>query len=340
MMAELGSSRPAIEAFMRSRMPEGAALLFDGTQVLCSSRGATLARHGRSGRRQLNVMYVFDEASRTPAWYRLLPGNVADVAAFAETLRQCGARDCTCVADKGFFSKANAGALDRAGLRYVLPLRSNTRLVDTSFLDDGRTSAYEGVFDYHGRCVRWVALPVGSAGKRVIAFRDEGRRSQLEANWAARIRAGHGGCDRDGLERANRTFGVSLLYTNLPDPGEGAGRGARAEGAWLSYKARWEIEEAFDYLKNGLDLGTVYQRTNEQAEAWAFLNHLTLTLFYALYSAVRRAGDALPTRWRGPEAFIAAARNVSRVRIGDRWVPSEVSKPDLKAFAAIGVDLS
>lgn len=336
-MAELGSSRPALEAFMRTLVPRGATLLFDGTQILCSSAGVTAARVGRSGGKQLNLMYVFDASARSPVFYRLLPGNVSDVTAFQATLEASGARDCTVVADKGFFSKANVSAMDRAGMRYVLPLRDNTTLVDTSFLDDGTTSCYEGAFEYHGRCVRWRSIAVGSGGKRVLCFRDEGRRSQREAAYAAGIREGRG--DLAGLERASRSFGVSLLYTNVAEPAEAAGRPAWAEGVYLAYKSRWEIEVSFDYLKNGLDLGTVHQRTNEQAEAWAFLNHLSLTMFYALFAAVRDAGEALPRRWRSPEAFVAAARNVSRVRVDGEWRESEVPKPDRKAFAAIGVKI-
>ena len=90
--------------------------------------------------------------------------------------------------------------------------------------------------------------------------------AQLKLNYVRRMEADYGGCSRDDLENKRLRFDVSFLYTNT---------GADAKDVYLTYKARWEIEECFGYLKNGLNLSTVSQCTNEETEAWAFLNHLS-----------------------------------------------------------------
>ena len=327
-MRRLGSMRGQITAFVRESMPaSGATLLFDGTKVLCSSRQMSYARYGRSGKRQVNVMYAFDRTSHRPAFYRLLPGNIADVAAFKATLEESGARDCTIVADKGFFSKRNVAAMDAAGMRYLLPLKDNTTLIDTSFLTDANTHGFDACFDYHDRLIWHTTIPVGDNGKHVHVYRDTSRASLMELNYAKRITAGYSDATLADLKARRGRFGVTILYTNLETD---------AHASYLDYKARWEIEECFDYLKNGLNLGVVYQRTNEQAEAWALLNHLSLTMFYRLYAAIHNT--QLPAKWT-PETIMAIASNINRIRINNQWHTSETSKPDQTILNQIGITI-
>jgi len=328
LLRSLGNMRDAIIGFFKVRMPRDATtMLFDGTTVLTSSKDMTYARHGRAKKSQINLLYAFDADRHSPVWYRLLPGNIADMAAFKATLEESGMSSCIIVADKGFFSKANVSALDKADMSYVLPLRANTTLVDTGFLDDEGTGSYDGCFEYHGRVIWHRDAFVGNTGKRVCVFRDDGKRAQLELNYVRRMAADFDGHCREGLEKERLRYGISYIYTNLD---------ADAKEVYLTYKARWEIEECFDYLKNGLGLGTVYQRTNEEAEAWAFLNHISLTLFYALYAAVLSA--KLPSRWT-PESVMAMAKTVNRVKIGETWLTTEVSKADSDVFRDLGVIL-
>jgi hypothetical protein len=327
-MRELGSRREAIMGFMRAGLPRGGTLLFDGTRVLCSSTGVAAARYGAGGRRQLNVLTAFEASTSRPVWYRLLPGNIADVSAFRNALEESGMRDCTLIADRGFYSKANVGAMDRAAMRYVMPLKANTRLVDTGFLEDEGSGWADGFFEYHGRVIWHKRIAIGAHGKHVYVYRDSAKRAQMEANAARRIQAGYGDATRERLEAERPRYGMSLLYTNLEDQD--------AQGVYHAYKSRWQIEECFDYLKNGLDLGVVYQRTDEQAEAWAFLNHLSLTMYYSLYAKLRQTG--LPARYT-PDSVIAIARTIHRVNINNTWRTSETSKPDQQLYQTLGITL-
>ena len=80
----------------------------------------------------------------------------------------------------------------------------------------------------------------------------------MELNYAKRIQAGYSDAILDDIKARRGRFGVTILYTNLE---------ADAHSGYLDCKARWEIEECFDYPRNGLNLRVVYQRTDEQAEA-------------------------------------------------------------------------
>ena len=89
-------------------------------------------------------------------------------------------------------------------------------------------------------------------------------------------------------------------------------------------------------MKNALDLGTVYQRSNEKIEAWAFLNHISLMMLYSLY---KKLIDASWPMEYSPEEVISIAKNISMVRVNDTWVTSEVSKTDLTLLTALGITL-
>jgi transposase len=328
-MRTLGNHSSAIRFFLTKRLPSGSAtILFDGTTILTASKNMSYACYGRSKKKQINLLYAFSRDCHEPVWYRLLPGNVADMTAFKLALEESGLHDCTVVSDKGFFSKVNVSAMDKAHIKYLLPLKSNTTLIDTEFSKDANTKAYDGCFEYHGRVIWHKSFDIGSEGKRVHAFRDEGKRTLMELNYVRRMEADYDGLGRQDLEEKKVLFGMSYIYTNT---------NMDAHDAYLTYKTRWEIEECFDYLKNGLDLGTVYQRTNEEAEAWAFLNHISLTMFYALYAALLKAN--LSAKWT-PDAVITMAKNINRVKIGDTWITTEVSKKDREVLSALGVTLS
>ena len=91
----------------------------------------------------------------------------------------------------------------------------------------------------------------------------------------------------------------------------------------------------FDYLKNNLSLGRVSQQSNESMEAWAFLNHICMMMFYKLCKAMM---DASVYDSYTPEDLMGLAKNISKVCINDKWYLSEISKADKDLFKRINVD--
>lgn len=174
----------------------------------------------------------------------MIPGNVTDKAAMADTIALSGIKDCTIIADKGFYSKKNVSFLMEKKLKYILPLQRNTRLI---------MEAFETASDHE----------------------------------------------------------------------------------------RWDIGQCLDYLKNSVDIGAVFQRSNESMLGWTFINHVSLLHFYTLVLAIRKGG--LNDEWT-PNEIIMLAENIYKVYTAGvlnkkKYIISEMSKKDEELFHAMGVDL-
>ena len=115
--------------------------------------------------------------------------------------------------------------------------------------------------------------------------------------------------------------------------------GSNAKQLYLTYKERWDIEQCFDYLKNSVQIGASYKRTNEELEAWSFINHISLLYFYGIVKALRET--ALNEKY-SPEDIIAIGRNIYKVREHYHSKEnrlSEVSKADMDLLNELGVKL-
>jgi transposase len=330
-MKTIGESRSKMIEFMKIYIPHKKTLLFDGTCIFSESHGSSYAHEGYNPRKknakQINLMYVFTKEEHSPVYYRLLPGNVVDQSSFIKTIEESGIDDCIAVADKGFYSKSNTSFLDKKGISYIIPLKGNTKYIDEEFLKNPNTEKYSNCFVYHNRVIWYKKLTIGAEGKHIYIYQDDGIRKNSELQFMKRKEANYEDYTLDQFHEKQKRFGMHFLYSNLD---------IDAQDIYLTYKSRWEIEECFDYLKNALDLGTIYQRSNEKIEAWAFLNHISLMMFYSLYKKLLNTG--LIKKYC-PEEIITISRNINRIKINNEWHTTEVSKPDQKLLNTLGLFL-
>ena len=330
-MKNLGEQRSEIRKFMLKYVMQGETLLFDGTTIFTSSENSSYAREGYNSKKrkskQVNLLYAFDKSNHAPVYYRLLPGNIVDKAAFVQMVRETGIENCIIIADKGFYSKINTSYLDENHILYILPLKDNTKYVDDGFLGNPNLSKYNGCFVYHDRVIWYKKEAVGNDKKYIYIFQDDGGKKKNELTYMKKKEADYGEYTMDDFFERQKRFGMLFFYSNIDvEPKE----------IYLDYKGRWEIEECFDYLKNSLDLGTVSQQSNEKIEAWAFLNHISLMMFYSLY---RKLTDTKLICKYCPEDIIDISRNISKVKVNNQWYVSEVSKNDLGLLSSIGINL-
>ena len=329
-MRELGEQRGQMIEFMREFIPSGETLLFDGTCFFSSSKSATYSRKGYNPRkrqaRQINVLYVFDRNNRAPVYYRLLPGNIVDKAAVEATFLEADIKNCVAIGDKGCYSKQITGYMDGKGISYIFPLKVNTKYVSAEFRKQQGYEKYDGAFVYHGRTIWFKKQAVGAYGKHVYIFQDSGVKTEKENRYMEKYSAGVAGYTLENFYDKQIDYGMTFLYSGIE---------TNAEEIYLAYKTRWELEEMFDYLKNCLALGRVSQQSNEAMEAWAFLNHLCMMMFYKLCKCMV---DAKLSDQYTPEDMMGLARNISKVKINENWYLSEVSKTDSDLFKQIAVE--
>ncbi|MDR2159956.1 MAG: hypothetical protein LBP23_07820, partial [Treponema sp.] len=64
-----------------------------------------------------------------------------------------GLSDVVYIADKGFYSAANAAMLEARNLRYIIPVRRDNRQIDYSPLGDGEFKAKHGRVVWQGSII-------------------------------------------------------------------------------------------------------------------------------------------------------------------------------------------
>ena len=329
-MKQLGSQQDRMISFMKEFVPQDATILFDGTNIFTASADSYARKgynHGKKRTTQVNLLYLFTKETRTPCYYRLLPGNITDKSSFEQAVRESGVQHVTVIGDKGFYSKKNSSYLDSVGLKYILPLQSNTKMIDDEFAALPGTEKFDGFFIYHDRPIWYARKPVGVTEHYLYIFQDDARKLLKQQQYLKKLAQDYGGYSREAFETKTRT-GMFSFYCNFK---------AEPEEVYIAYKGRWEIETCFHYLKNTVRLGVCHQHTKEGMAAWAFLNHISLMLFYKLVQAL--AAHHMTSVY-APEDIIDMVRNVYLVKCGnDQPIISEITQKEHEILKKLGVNL-
>jgi hypothetical protein len=328
----LGRREDDCRAFMRAYVGKASTLLFDGTSLF-TREGDSLAQKGYNPDHSLNtqvrLLYMFEKDSHRPVFYTMLQGSLVDRAAFINAVRLSGASDCVAIADKGFYSKKNVHALSEAGLKYILPLNSNTALVPEDFYASLDPRKFDDVFAYKNRLIWHKRRKLeGGAGNWLYVFMDETRRVEEGGRFVAKIQLDYGEEERKPMDVVSETRrGYFAFVSNLDRP---------SEEIYLLYKERWDIEECFDYLKNDVAPEASHARNNDFLKGWAFINHVSLLYYYGLINSLHAAG--LDSRV-SPKDALRIARNLIKQIPADGGGPmlSPVDAATNKLFGALGI---
>ena len=264
-----------------------------------------------------------------PVFYRMIPGNIADKSALMETVAASGCKNCMIIGDKGFYSKKNVSFLMKNELTYILPLQYNTRLIPEKFASNIDDHKFDGCFTYKGRNIWHKTLDSGINGNKVYIFRDDKRKLNAETRFMQKKEADYEDMEDVSIFDDNRR-GMFAFVSNT---------GNTAKQLYLTYKERWDIEQCFDYLKNSVQIGAPYKRTNEELEAWSFINHISLLYFYGVVKTLRE--KELNEKY-SPEDILALGRNIYKVREhyhARESRLSEVPVNDMELLNTLGVTL-
>ena len=239
-------------------------------------------------------------------------GNKAETATIVPIVKQFQARhglaDMVIVADAGMLSASNLGALDEAGLRFIVgsrvtkapkDLESHFRWHGDAFADgqvidtltprsghhkdaasDPAVKA-EPVWDPAQHAGSWRAVWAYSKKRavrdnRTLTLQEERAKAVVAGEKAARAprfvktRNGAAELDETSLTRARRLVGLKGYVTNIP-----ANLMPPSEVIG-SYHALWQVEQSFRMSKTDLRARPMFARTRDAIEA-----HLTI-VFTAL----------------------------------------------------------
>ncbi len=337
LLLQIGSNRPAISAFMKQftgqSIEDNAFLLLDATQVLSLSATVDYAQTGYNSTGshdpQVSLLYLFAAEAQMPAFYRIVPGNVKEVAAMALTIEESQVQDAVLVADKGFFSKANMTLLADKKLKYIVPLRRSSSLIEYAPCEVEQRKGFTNYLRFNDRIVWYYDKKIDD-NQRVILYLDEDLRRAEQHDFLQRIEKEYENYSLENYHLKAKTHGTIALLTNLKDD-------KTPEQIYQHYKSRAAIEILFDTFKNVLFADTTYMRSNEAIEAWLFINHLALIFYYRLY---KRLIQHKMLKKYSPKDILMHLNTIKKVKINDKWLTAEIATKSKTVLEKIKIPIT
>jgi transposase len=140
-----------LEFFRRQsrRRQEKEYLAYDTTSVSSYSEYIKAVRYGKNKDNdklpQINMALIFGEESRMPVYYRILPGNIADVTTIRKLIKDIDFLEIDklkLVLDRGFYSAGNVNALYRGHHKFLLSVKINSGFL-SGFLEKAKAEMHD-----------------------------------------------------------------------------------------------------------------------------------------------------------------------------------------------------
>ena len=324
-----GLRRQRVVDFM-SNFVQGEQCVIDLTHVFSRSENviaATLGHNSGGGFiPQLNIVLLTSVRGNHPSFFRIVPGSIGDVSTIKMTMREAGisGADAVLVGDKGFYSKENMRFLERERMRYILPLKRDSAFIDYSPARGDIRTGFDGCFMFDDRVIWHRMKKTGK--RRVILFLDEYLRTEEGRDMIARIKDGKG--KMSSYHEQMQKMGTIAVITNTT---------TRAHRVYELLKRRIEIEQTFDTFKNTLHADRSYMRSDVSMQGWMFINFVALLLYYRVYDLLFRKKML---KKYSPKDVLLHLSLISKMKIGDRWVLSEIPKQSRTLMEKLGIEVS
>ena len=278
-------------------------LVFDLSSIFTRSENIRLAEKGHNPKhlhiRQINMAMLFSHERRMPAVLKPVPGSLRDPKVFRSLAKEYPLKKLIVIADRG----SSPGTVRASGAGYIIPLKSNSTLIDYSLV-------VEKSFSFNGRGINASRKKTGEGF--LYMFEDTMLRYEQESSFISRITEGRE--KQSHLMRRRGEFGKIPVLSNLDlDP----------EELYKMWKTREDVEEAFDIMKNDLEEDKTYLQDDDSVRGYF------LTILVALYIRYRILNILKDKGMNGKLSVNDVLTELSRVYLitmGARRVLSEVTK--------------
>jgi len=330
LLRQVGKSRERIVAFFREFAVGDDNILFDGTDLISHSEKLpypelSLTKKGHFDR-LINLMLGFSTSRKLPLYYRILPGNIKDVKAVSLSMKELGISDAVFIMDKGFFSKQNIEQFRQAGLRFLLPLKRNHSLIDYSIIESGDKRKFHGHFMFQGRVIWYYTYE--KDGLKINVYLDEELKNRETKDYLRRVEAELEGYEMEGFFDKQYHFGtLAILHNTDKDP----------QTVYEQYKARREVEEMIDVMKNVVKADRTYMQDKEALEGWMFINYLALHWYYRIYQLLV---EHKLIRKYSVSDILLFLRRIFRAKINNEWAQVEITKKTQEIMEKLKLDIT
>lgn len=284
----------------------------DGEDILIDSTGlpnsihfplTAVSSHNGQVSNEVRLIYVVQQGSNLPLYFRYVPGNVIDVSTLTKTipeLKAMGINTKFAILDAGYLTEQNTKELYEGKVSFVSRLPENRKLykelvvnVLPTLREENNLVSYNGRYAYI--CRKECEL---AAAHKAYAY--VGLDLAMQAMEAAKLfsRAGKAGMSGSEVHNRLRTQGIFILVSSRP---------IAKEKILPLYYTRQQIEQVFDICKNNTNMLPLRIRSEE-----TFRGHLLLA-FAASVVCRKLQEDLKDTRYTPESALLTLGNHKCKV---------------------------
>lgn len=327
-LKSLGSKRSTIVRFFDYFKTDEKYVLLDSTHIESHSKNIAMAAKGYNSKQshqpQVNLLAVFGCHQKLPIYYRLFSGNVREIRTIKNSIKEIDIQQVILIGDKGFCSKKNREILHKEGLKYIMPLKRDSQLIDYQTIGSGDKENFDGFLLYNNQHI-WYKKQTLENGENIFLFLNELNKVKEQTDYLQRVEKNYEKYSLKMFYKKQFTFGTLALITNENN--------LTAKQIFENYKLRGKIEQLYDTFKNLLSADRTYMRGEPQLEAWTFINFIALMVYYRAFELLKE--NDLLKKYAVYDLFIKS-QEFRKLKIKDQWLDAEVNTKTIKLFEKIG----
>ncbi len=329
-LREFGARREQVVAFFKEFNSGTDNILFDGTDLLSKSKLMGITQYSKSKKGTYdsltNLMFAFSVDLQLPVYYRLLPGNIKDIKAFKLCLEELSIKDAAIIADKGFYSRQNVACLLEEGLKFIIPLKRNSSLINYQKIEGSDKKSFDGFFNFQGRVIWYYSYVMDNL--KVNIYLDERLKIEESHDYLNRVERLPDKYTMEGFYQKQYRFGtIAMLHNTDKGP----------EKVYVDYKSRMQIENMIDVFKNILEADSSYMQNEQALETWMFINHIALHWYYRIYQLLARFNL---TKKFSPMDFILFLKELRKVKTNGTWYTAEITNKTQKLLEMLNIPIT
>jgi hypothetical protein len=267
--------------------PGGEKVIIDSTGLPNSIHFPLTAISNHNGKlsNEVRLIYVVQQGTNLPLFFRYVPGNVIDVSTLIRTiaeLKAYGINTKFAILDAGYLTQDNLRALYEHKVSFLSRLQENRkdyRELKAAHL--GSLESKEHLVEYNSRYVYVKRVKATIMGQPAYAYicRDMAMKNIESSKLMDRAKAR--GMTTDEVFEAMEDQGVFILYSSRP---------IRTGDVLEKYYIRQQIEQVFDICKNNTNLLPLRVHAEDTFRGHLVLAFIASVIVKMLQDSLKKSG--------------------------------------------------
>ena len=226
--------------------------------------------------KQFRFLCVIDQLSKTPLFYRFLPGNITDIITLQKTiteLKEIGVENSFILIDAGYYSELNINDLFNQKIDFLTRLPAG-RIIYQEIISQNSKDIenLENAYTIGKRAYFAKALEINLYDHKASAYLilDPERKAKETKELLQQYCGGRSDRDKKSDQLAFLSCGIMILVSSKEIP---------VDEILSSYYLRQSIEQIFGFAKSDLNLLPIRNHNDKTIKGYLFFQFLLL-IFY------------------------------------------------------------